>query len=194
MAYQATGLDTDRSASLPLHGRVEFSWQDVEDRLVEAMRHWWRSHDNEARFSIGGRISSVWRHYCPDRRDLILWDQLRDLEADEPAPLPLSRGDIARMTEASEWLRFVPERDRRLVIAALVKLAAGAKTVPWLATWKALGRGKPGPEGLRSRYSRGLTCIANALNNPRMAEKSDDCVSSGIVHRPANKGCTPSSV
>jgi hypothetical protein len=151
-----------------------WSWQDVEDRLAEAMRHWWRSSDNEARFALGGRVSSIWRQYFPTRRDLAQWDMLVDMPAVEPTPLPLSRGDIARMNEASEWLAHVPERDRRLVVAVLVRLASGAKTVPWLLIWKALGRGKPGPEGLRSRYSRGLTCIAHALNGgnlPRDAVK-----------------------
>jgi hypothetical protein len=148
-----------------------WSWQMVEDRMVEAMRHWWRSSDSEARFALGGRISSVWRQYFATRRDLASWEMLADMQAVEPAPLPLSRADMARMAEASEWLRFVPESDRRLVIAVLIKLAKGAKVVPWLVIWKALGRGKPGPEGLRSRYSRGLTCIAKALNGGKAAGK-----------------------
>jgi hypothetical protein len=71
---------------------------------------------------------------------------------------------MARMVEASEWMRFVPEADRRLVIIVLVKLAKGNKTVPWLAIWKALGRGKPGPEGLRSPLQPGHHRVANALN------------------------------
>jgi hypothetical protein len=33
--------------------------------MAEAMRHWWRS-DSEARFSLGGRISSIWRQCVDD--------------------------------------------------------------------------------------------------------------------------------
>jgi hypothetical protein len=35
---------------------ADWTWQAVQDRMAEAMRHWWRSHDSEARFSLGGRI------------------------------------------------------------------------------------------------------------------------------------------
>jgi len=154
-------LITNPSKSLPHGGRVQFwTWRDAEDRLVEAMRHWWRSSDNEARFALGGRISSIWRQAFTDKLALI--EQL-GMEPSPPSALPLSRGDMKRMAEASEWLAYVPERDRRLVIAVLIKLAKGAKVVPWLVIWKALGRGRPGPEGLRSRYSRAITDIANAL-------------------------------
>jgi hypothetical protein len=177
MNNQGQQQSNNASTSLPHCGRVPtsdgfWSWQQVEDRMVEAMRHWWRSSDRESRFALGGRISSVWRQYFATRRDLAGWEMLAEMQAVEPGPLPLSRGDMARMVEASEWLAAVPERDRRLVIAVLVKLASGAKVVPWLVIWKALGRGKPGPEGLRSRYSRGLTCIANALNGGKLAGKS----------------------
>lgn len=167
VSYEGKQVGEVLSISLPQRGRVEWSWKAVEDRMVDAMRHWWRSSDSEARYNLGGRISSIWRQAWTDRLDLIRHDGLVDLKAEEPRPLPLSRDDIARMVEASEWLRFVPDRDRRLVIVVLVKLASGHKTVPWLTIWKALGRGKPGPEGLRSRYSRAITCIANALNGEK---------------------------
>jgi hypothetical protein len=162
MAYQDDRAAADAPTMIPGRGRIGWVWQDVEDRLVEAMQHWWRSSDSEARFSLGGRISSIWRQAFTDRMALI--DQL-DMEPTPPTALPLSRGDMARMVEASEWLRFVPEADRRLVILVLVKKAKGNTKTPWLLIWKALGRGRPGPEGLRSRYSRGVTCIANALNS-----------------------------
>lgn len=162
MTYGTDDQQTDASMSLPHGGRVPvWSWQDVQDRMAEAMRHWWRSSDSEARFSLGGRISSIWRQAFTDKLALI--EQL-DMEPSPPTALPLSRGDIKRMNEAAEWMAFVPEADRRLVVMALVKLASGSKTVPWLVIWKALGRGKPGPDGLRSRYSRAITCVANALN------------------------------
>lgn len=162
MAYEKTAADVDASTTIPQGGRVpDWTWQLVQDRMAEAMKHWWRSSDSEARFALGGRISSIWRQAFTDRMALI--EQL-DLEPSPPTALPLSRADIQRMEQASEWMRFVPDADRRLVVMVLVKLASGHKVVPWLMIWKALGRGKPGPEGLRSRYSRAITCVANALN------------------------------
>jgi hypothetical protein len=162
MTYEWQTRQGNASAIVPGGGRVPaWTWQDVEDRMVEAMGHWWRSTDSEARFSLGGRISSIWRQAFTDKLALI--EQL-DMEPTPPMALPLSRGDIARMQEASEWMRFIPEADRRLVIMVLAKKARGHKTVPWMIIWKALGRGKPGPEGLRSRYSRAVTCVAAMLN------------------------------
>jgi hypothetical protein len=52
------------------------------------------------------------------------------VKTERPKALPLSRGDMARMVEASEWMRFVPEADRRLVIMVLVKLAKGNRPCP----------------------------------------------------------------
>lgn len=169
MTYEGQGQQADRSASLPQCGRVPtWTWQAVEDRMSEAMRHWWRSPDAEARFSLGGRISSIWRQAWTDRLGMALIEQLDLPAAEEPRPLPLSRDDMARMVEASEWMRFVPEADRRLVVIVLVKKAKGASVTPWLAIWKTLGRGKPGPEGLRSRYSRAIGEVAHALNGGKL--------------------------
>src|SRR3546814_7426400 len=47
-----------------------------------------------------------------------------DAEA-TPRPLPLSRAEIRRMEEASEWLLLVNERDRALVALAVSWLAGG---------------------------------------------------------------------
>src|SRR5437868_5631559 len=106
MTYDGQPERSDGSTSLPQRGRVvQWEWRDVEERMAEAMRHWWRSSDSEARFSLGGRISSIWRQAFIDRMALI--EQL-DMEPTPPMALPLSRSDIRRMEEASEWMRFVP--------------------------------------------------------------------------------------
>lgn len=140
-----------------------WTWQAVEDRMAEAMRHWWRSPDSEARFSLGGRISSIWRQAWTDRIGMALIEQLDLPAAEEPRALPLSRDDMARMVEASEWLRYVPEDDRRLVVLVLVYLARGEKKVPWLKLKRRLGI-PFGADGLRKRYSRALTDVCIALN------------------------------
>ncbi|HVM38305.1 MAG TPA: hypothetical protein VM265_07965 [Sphingomicrobium sp.] len=146
-----------------------WTFEAVEERLVEAMRLWRRAPDIEARFSLGGRISSIWRSYCADRRDLAAWGALIDVEAEAPRRLPLGRAEIGRMTEASDWIAFVPDRDRPLVMAVLTALARGARAFPWESYWRSLGRGRPGPDGLRWRYSQAITKVANALNRRKSA-------------------------
>jgi hypothetical protein len=139
-----------------------WTWQAVQDRMAEALRHWWRSPDGDARFSLAGRISSVWQQTWTDRAELALIEQL-GMEADAPRALPLSRADVARMVEASEWLAHVREEDRRLVCIVLVYLAKGEKKVPWLKIKRRIGVAY-GADGLRKRYSRAITDVANVLN------------------------------
>ena len=138
-----------------------WSFAAVEERLVEAMHHWRRSPDRDARFGLGGRISSIWRQALDE--PLALIEQHR-MAKPEPRRLPLSRRDMARMAEASEWLLLVAERARPLVVEAVRCLAKGDSQVPWNALWNRLGRGPPGPDGLRKRYTRALTTICEALN------------------------------
>jgi hypothetical protein len=134
----------------------------VEERLVEAMRYWWRSPDPERRFGLGGRISSLWRQVLEERA--LIDARGADGETPEPRPLPLSRGDIARRDEASEWLTHMPERDRHLVAVALGWLASGATQVPWRRIKHELGI-KFGEDGLRKRYSRAIASVAAHLNS-----------------------------
>jgi hypothetical protein len=150
-------------------GRDDFwTYEAVLERLVEAMQLWRRAHDAEARFSLGGRISSIWRQAWTDRAELALIEQL-DMKAEAPKPLPLGRADVGRMTEASEWIAFVPERDRRMVMLALGQLASGKLHVGWIDLWKRLGRGKPGPDGLRWRFDQAVQRVATALNRRETA-------------------------
>jgi hypothetical protein len=165
MTYEGQAKQGDHSTTLPHGGRVQpgadfWTWQAVQERMAEAMRHWWRSSDSEARFSLGGRISSIWRQCVDDPLALI---ERHGLQTEAPPPLPLSRGDMARMVEASEWLAHVREADRRLVVLVLVYLAKGEKKVPWLKLTRRLGTGH-GADGLRKRYSRAITDVANVLN------------------------------
>lgn len=151
-----------------------YTFDMVEERLVEGMLLWRRAGDAEARFCLRGRISSIWRMALAEPAFI-------DIKEAELKPLPLSRGDVARMTEASEWIAFVPEHDRKLVMAALSALAGGRSQVPWLKLKVKLGV-KFGAEGLRKRYSRAITGVANALN---AAEKRQGGVSSGQMTPPS---------
>lgn len=153
----------DPSECLPDKVNVFLCHAEVEERLVEALRHWWRSADHDARFSLGGRISSVWRQVLPGEHLADLIDARgQEMETPAPRPLPLSRADMQRRDEATEWLLLVPERDRRLVIMALGYLAKGDKRIPWLKIARRLRI--LGAEGLRKRYSRAITDVCHSLN------------------------------
>lgn len=175
-------IQSSRSRESELEGFWTFD--AVEQRLVDAMRNWWRAPDPDARFSLGGRISAAWRNYFPDRRDLAVWGMLAEIAADQPKALPLSRADLQRMTEAADWLKHIPAEDRRLVVLALAKLAAGHKRVPWLKLKRRLGV-EYGADGLRMRYSRALTAVCNQLNAAEMAEIRNGGVSSQQIAAPS---------
>jgi hypothetical protein len=169
MTYEGQALQVDHSGTLPHGGRVPlWTWQMVQERMADAMRHWWRSHDSDARFGLGGRISSVWQQCVDDQLALI---ERVGVETEAPRALPLSRGDMARMVEASEWLAHVREEDRRLVVVVLVYLAKGEKKVPWLKLVRRLGV-QHGADGLRKRYSRAITDVANVLNGGKARRES----------------------
>lgn len=149
-------------------GKVEFwTFEAVQDALIEAMLLWRRSPDRER----------GWLHcraYWPEIRRVGIF-QVVGGEADypehdpQPRALPLTRAQVAAMTEAAEWLAYVPERDRRLVALAIAQLANGAAQVPWLQLKRAMG--VPfGAHGLRKRYSRAITGICEALNSRNSAK------------------------
>lgn len=148
------------------------TFEAVQERLVEALRLWWRMPDRERGWMT---IRAFW----PEMRRHNHFGDYADTEG-APRPLPLSRAEIAEMDEASEWMRFIPDRDRKLVALALLRLARGEKRVPWLELRAPLGV-QFGADGLRKRYSRAISSIAQALNraeklgdrasSPRMAQK-----------------------
>lgn len=139
-----------------------WTFEAVEARLVEAMLCWWRMPDRERGWQ---RVKAAWPEI-----QRFPWRQNVGGETDEreedpqPRRPALTRGEIEETGEASEWLRHVADRDRKLVAMVLACLAGGAKAAPWLDIWDRLGRGRPGPEGLRKRYSRAITKIAQELS------------------------------
>jgi hypothetical protein len=134
----------------------------VELRLVGAMETWWRMPDRESGWL---HVKALWPDIqrFPDRR--VIGGENDEQEAvtlpRRPAP---TRDQIAEMVEASEWIAHAPERDRRLVAIVLALKAKGVRKVLWSRIWERLGRGRPGPDGLRKRYSRAITDIAQALS------------------------------
>lgn len=129
------------------------SFADIEARLVDTMHLWWRMPG-------GGR--SPYASDGPWELIRAEWGDYADADA-RPRMPPLSRADIAAMQEASEWLLWVSERDRRLVTLAIAALATGAKQVPWKRLLRPMGLQR-GADGLRMRYGRAISSIAARLN------------------------------
>jgi hypothetical protein len=130
-----------------------WSFEDVEERLVEAALLWHRSPGG-GKWPFAG--DAPW--HLADRE---LYGP--DVDKDAPIrPLPLIRAEVARRDEASAWLVYVPERDRRLVCLAVVDKAKHGRT-SWTRLKKALGV-RFGVDGLRRRYERAITAIAVGLS------------------------------
>lgn len=149
----------------PSHLREEgrfYSFEDVQERLVEAMLCAWRLPDREAGWQrVKAMWPDVWRH-----------EHFGDHPGNDVAQVPLrpaalTRADIAEMEEAFDWLSVVKAADRKLVGLAITALARGEKQVPWLRLLKAMGL-KRGAHGLRKRYSRAMVkvCVRANGGNP----------------------------
>jgi hypothetical protein len=127
---------------------------DVEDRLVEAMQLQWRTEGGRWPFASDGPWHLI-------RKEWSDWDA-RDAK---PTPrTPLSRSEQARLNEAMGWLAMVPgDFERRLIVVAVTRLAAGDKQVPWRRLLAVMGLAR-GADGLRKRYGRALACLVRMLN------------------------------
>jgi len=152
-------------------GRVEvqasrggrfYSFETVESRLVEALQLWRQAPDRER----------GWLHVKAMWPDILRhgWRVDVDGEFDERAAIveprrpALTRDQVAEMVEASDWIAHVDERDRKLVVTVLALKARGITRILWSRIWERSGRGRPGPDGLRMRYSRAIGDIAIKLS------------------------------
>jgi len=147
----------------------------VEERLIETMLLWRRSPGSgrwpfagDAPWQLMTRATRIEEGGFKGR-ELQLRMQAEDVEeakANEGRERsgPLTREDVARRDETSDWLRHVPEDDRRLVILVLVRRAAGVKRIDWARIKRELSAGIE-HKGLYRRYSRAIAGIAAALNS-----------------------------
>jgi hypothetical protein len=175
MAYDRESGSGHVSATVPVGGRVDFwTFEAVQDRLVEAMRLWWRS-PGEGRWPFAA--DAPW-HLMTRKtrieagglkgRELQLHIQAEDAEETRrwqgrERSGPLSRDDVAIRDEATEWLGLVGDDSRKVVVAALQQLAAGRANIDWRRVKVALGI-EIGTKGVYRRYARAITAIATALN------------------------------
>jgi hypothetical protein len=159
-------------------GRDAFwTFDAVEERLIEAMRLWWRS-PGEGRWPFAS--DAPW-HLMTRRtrvsiavegglkgRELQLHMQAEDAEETRrwqgrERPGPLSREEVALRDETTEWLTFVSADSRKVVVAALAQRAAGRTNVDWRRVRAQLGA-EIGTKGVYRRYSRAVAGIAERLN------------------------------
>ena len=156
--------------TLPMEGRTlpdHWTFEAVEDRLVEALMTCWRHPDRERGWQ---RLRSAWP------------DVLREVSAGDYdarggdhsssdvviRPAAMTRRDTAEMEEAFGWVDRLDAGDRKLVGIVIAQLARGQREVRWRHLLRPMGL-KRGADGLRMRYSRAIASIAEALNggNPR---------------------------
>jgi len=138
------------------------SFDDVQDRLVEAMLTCWRYPDRERGWQT---LRCAWPEIS---RDVLAGDydaDGRDVISTDGAFRAASqtREDIAEMEEAFGWLDSVAPDDRKLIGLAIRELASGKREVPWRSLMPKLGV-RMGVTGVQMRYSRTITAICNAVN------------------------------
>ena len=156
--------------SPPVAGTVEpilpelsfLSFDDVQDRLVEAMLTCWRYPDRERGWQT---LRCAWPEISRD-----VWAGDYDARGGDGTsadvalrPASQTREDIAEMEEAFGWLDAIAPDDRKLIGLAIRELARGRREVSWIDMLARLGL-KRGAEGLRKRYGRAITSICNARN------------------------------
>lgn len=138
----------------------------VEERLIEALLLWRRAPDREASWQ---HVRSLW----PDiGRHGWRVDVDGEFDEREAAPEPkrpgLTRDEVAEMNRVAEWMRFVPERDRRLVVLALGQKAGGRENVDWARVRRRLDA-EIGRKGLYRRYCRAIAGVVRELDAGHIA-------------------------
>lgn len=140
-------------------GRIK-SFEDVEERLVQAVLVMRRLSDREAGWL---RVKACWPDIVRERNLGDYDARGGEMEAPTLRPLPATRRDIAEMEEAFAWVLAAKEQDRRLIALAIGALAQGEKRIPWMRLRKPMGI-KLGAHGLRKRYERAMHLVTKAAN------------------------------
>jgi hypothetical protein len=133
-----------------------WTYDAVEERLVETVRCWWRMPGG------GG-----WP-FASDGPWHLIRKEWEDWDARDPKPLrrmPLSRAEMRDMAEATEWLTWIgDDGQRRALVGGLLDRAKGRKRIGWEALRERLGEPELTGAAIQYRYSRAVTFIANVLN------------------------------
>jgi hypothetical protein len=132
------------------------TFEDVQEEMIAALQGWRRMPDRERNWLRS-------RAHWPEILRHTYFGDYSDEEQPEPRPLPLTRAQVKRMNEVSEWLRFAPEADRQLVVLALAQLAAGRKRVSWTRVRRKMNA-EVGTRALGQRFTRAISSIAKGVN------------------------------
>jgi len=155
---------SSKAGSFADHGSMSgsMSFDDVQDRLVEAMLTCWRYADRERGWQT---LRCAWPEISRD-----VWAGDYDARGGDGTsgdvalrPASQTRAEIAEMEEAFGWLDAVAPDDRKLIGLAIRELARGKREVPWRSLMPKLGIQR-GVSGIQMRYSRTITAICNAVN------------------------------
>lgn len=153
-----------------------WTFDAVEERLVEALLLWKRSPGG-GRWPFAG--DAPWqlmtrrtRIEAGDFRGREMQLRMQAEDAEETKRRegcdrfgPLSRDEVARRDEASEWLAHVSADSRKVVSAAIEQLAGGRENVDWTLVKRRIGA-EIGNKGVYRRYTRAIGGIAKRLNAP----------------------------
>lgn len=141
-----------------------WSFETVQDRLVEALLTCWRYPDRERGWQA---LRSAWPEITRD-----VWAGDYDARGGDGTSAPLvtaamTRADVVEMEEAFGWLTTIDPEDRKLIGRAIVQLARGKREVSWVEMLGRMGLDH-GADGLRMRYARAINaiCVAQSRRNP----------------------------
>ena len=162
-----TYIDPPKSSSLSGKPGALLTFAEVEEQLIEAFRLWLRSPGG-GKWPFAG--DGPWHLVRDDGSAQAAWDERvneHKMGAERPRPLPLSRDEVGRRDRVSEWIRFAPERDRKLVSLVVEWKARTGKDPKWARIrLQLIKAGEPAisARGIGMRYSRAITAIARALD------------------------------
>lgn len=155
-------------------GRM-MSFEEVQDRLVEAVRVTWRMPDRE-------RAWLTVRAYWPEA---MIVGEAGDHDARggegtssdvRLRPASLTRREVDEAEQALAWVAAVPRDDDRMLIGVVLRhLAAGRGQVEWAALRRDRVRWRSA-DGLRMRYRRAFAAIVRRANRAMVAQKmAENC-------------------
>jgi hypothetical protein len=175
MAYDRLTKCLDASVTLPGGGRDDFwTYEAVVERLVEAFELWRRSPGGgqwpfakDAPWHLMTRTTRLGEGRV---KGMELARLLQEDDARETAqwqgrerPRPLTRDEVDRRDETTEWLTFVQADARKVVVAAIAQLASGRTNIDWRSVKWQVGA-EIESKGVYRRFTRAITAIVKRLN------------------------------
>lgn len=143
-----------------------WTYETVQDRMVDAVRAWWRAPGRVGPGNGGPYARDIPAGMIIRDANMGDYDERGYLGTSSDVPLrpaAMTRAEVDARDAASDWMEQVPEVDRRLVSLALIYLARGKSSVPWMQLKQDMGV-RIGAGGLQRRYERAIRGVVVALN------------------------------